>query len=29
MNVEESSKYERKQDDLYVKAEVSLFDIVL
>ena len=29
INVEESSKYERKQDDLYVKAEVSLFDIVL
>ena len=27
--VEESAKYERKQDDLYVKAAVTLFDLVL
>ena len=29
IEVENSSKYERRQDDLYVKAEVSLFDVVL
>lgn len=27
--VNESSKYQRRGDDLYVKAEVSIFDIVL
>lgn len=27
--VAESSKYTRKTDDLYVKADVSLFDLVL
>ena len=29
IDVEESSKYERRQDDLYVKAEATLFDLVL
>lgn len=27
--VQDSTKYARKTDDLYVKAEVSLFDLVL
>lgn len=27
--VQDSTKYARKMDDLYVKAEVSLFDLVL
>ncbi|MBR6907694.1 hypothetical protein IKN40_04260 [bacterium] len=29
INIEESNKYSRKQDDLYTTAEVSLFDVVL
>jgi len=29
INIEESSKYARRQDDLYTTAEVSLFDVVL
>ena len=29
INIEESTKYYRKQDDLYTTAEVSLFDVVL
>jgi DnaJ-class molecular chaperone len=29
INVEESNKYSRRQDDLYTNADVSLFDVVL
>jgi curved DNA-binding protein len=29
INVEESSKYSRQQDDLYTSADVSIFDVVL